>query len=152
MSNVVFLTLLCCMLVGTECAVSVPLWVIELGKQTSCLLWLPFQAWESGCAAVPVLVVANTFAPSMWEWISHTQMWPSVLLCKHTFEWRPERTAESEREQEVMSRVFFKLSIGRQWHNPNQSYILNQQDLKMMFRIPRGVTLTCAVLRRHYLW
>jgi len=69
MSNVVFLTLLCCMLVGTECAVSLPLWVIELGKQTSCLLWLPFQAWESGYAVVPVLFVANTFAPSMWEWI-----------------------------------------------------------------------------------
>ena len=40
------------MLVGTKCAVSLPLWVIELGKQTSCLLWLPFQAWKSGCAVV----------------------------------------------------------------------------------------------------
>jgi len=40
------------MLVGTKCAVSLPLWVIELGKPTSCLLWLPFQAWKSGCAVV----------------------------------------------------------------------------------------------------
>jgi len=52
MSNVVFLTLLCFMLVVTKCAVSLPLWVIELGKQTSCLLWLSFQAWKSGCAVV----------------------------------------------------------------------------------------------------